>query len=104
MQANHPELSIRISTNSFASTDNLFAYSANYRLRNDYVEDLRLEVHEFKPLPGSLLTLFPRQPEMTAVAAARAKPGKPVRPPFLCVHAKSLVVESNQLSIRWLLD
>jgi len=95
MQAKNPELRIRISTNSFASTDNLFAYSANYRLRNDYVEELRLEVHEFKPLPGSLLTLFPRQPEMAAVATTQAKAGQPVRPPFLCVHAKSLVVDGR---------
>ena len=95
LQAQNPGLRIRISTNSFASTDNLFAYSANYRLRNDYVEELRLEVHEFKPLPGSLLTLFPRHPEMTAIATAQAKPGKAVRPPFLCVHAKSLVVDGR---------
>jgi phosphatidylserine/phosphatidylglycerophosphate/cardiolipin synthase-like enzyme len=95
MQAKNPELRIRISTNSFASTDNLFAYSANYRLRNDYVEELRLEVHEFKPLPGSLLTLFPRHPEMAEVATTQAKAGKPVRPPFMCVHAKSLVVDGR---------
>ena len=95
VQAKNPELRIRISTNSFASTDNLFAYSANYRLRNDYVEELRLEVHEFKPLPGALLTLFPRHPEMAALATAQAKPGKTVRPPFLCVHAKSLVVDGR---------
>jgi phosphatidylserine/phosphatidylglycerophosphate/cardiolipin synthase-like enzyme len=95
LQTKNPGLRIRISTNSFASTDNLFAYSANYRLRNDYVEDLRLEVHEFKALPGSLLTLFPRQPQMTAIAAQRAKAGKPARPPFLCIHAKSLVVDGR---------
>lgn len=95
VQAKNPELRIRISTNSFASTDNLFAYSANYRLRNDYVEELRLEVHEFKPLPGALRTLFPRHPEMAALATAQAKPGTRVRPPFLCVHAKSLVIDGR---------
>jgi phosphatidylserine/phosphatidylglycerophosphate/cardiolipin synthase-like enzyme len=72
VQAKNPALRIRISTNSFASTDNLFAYSENYRL-----------------------TLFPRHPEMAAIATAQAKPGKPVRPPFLCVHAKSLVVDGR---------
>ncbi len=95
MHVKNPELRMQISTNSFASTENLFAYSANYRLRTDYVEELRLEVHEFKPLPGSLLTLFPRHAEMTAVATALAKPGKTARPPFLCVHAKSLVVDGR---------
>lgn len=97
LQTKRPELRIRISTNSFASTDNLFAYSANYRLRNDYIEELRLEVHEFKALPGSLLTLFPRHPQMTAIGAARAAAaGKKAGPaPFLCVHAKSLVVDGR---------
>ena len=38
LHAKNPELRIRISTNRFASTDNLFAYSASYRLRNDWVE------------------------------------------------------------------
>jgi len=95
MQGKNPALRIRISTNSFASTDNLFAYSANYRLRNDYVEDLKLEVHEFKPLPASLPALFPRQPLMARLAAERADAGKAARPPFLCVHAKSLVVDGR---------
>lgn len=95
LRTRHPELRIRISSNSFASTDNLFAYSANYRLRNDYVEDLRLEVHEFMPRPAALPELFPRHPEMAALAAARTPAGRPVRPPFLCVHAKSLVVDDR---------
>ncbi len=95
MQAKHPGLKIRISTNSFASTDNLFAYSANYRLRGAYVEDLKLQVHEFKPQPGSLSTLFPRHGVMAELAAARAGAGRAERPPFLCVHAKSLVVDGR---------
>jgi phosphatidylserine/phosphatidylglycerophosphate/cardiolipin synthase-like enzyme len=87
-----PGLTVRISSNSFASTDNLFAYSANYRLRNTYVEDLGLEIFEFKPQPASLLALFPRQPRMAELAAARAKSAPP---PFLCLHAKSLVVDGR---------
>ena len=90
----NPGLRVRISSNSFASTDNLFAYSANYRLRNTYVEDLGLEIHEFKPQPASLLTVFPRQPRMAELAAARAK-SKSAPPPFLCLHAKSLVVDGR---------
>ncbi|MES2692990.1 MAG: phospholipase D family protein [Verrucomicrobiota bacterium] len=89
MQAKNPGLQIHISTNSFASTDNLLAYSANYRLRNRYVEDLKLLVHEFKPHPASLETLFPRYSAMRALA----EKAKLERPPFLCLHAKSLVVD-----------
>lgn len=95
MQERNPGLRIRISTNSFASTDNLFAYSANYRLRNDYIEDLQLQVYEFKPRPASLPVLFPRQPLMAGIATARVEAGKTARPPFLCVHAKTLVVDGR---------
>ncbi len=95
MQQKHPGLRLRIATNSFASTDNLAAYSANYRLRNGYIEDLHLEVHEFKPQPASLLTLFPRQPRLAQLAAARAPAGQVAPAPFLCVHAKSLVIDGR---------
>jgi len=95
LQRKHAGLRIRISTNSFASTDNLFAYSANYRLRNDYIENLNLQVHEFKPQPASLLALFPRQPRLAQLAAERASGGKGAPSPFLCVHAKSLVIDGR---------
>ena len=90
----HPGLSIRISTNSFASTDNIMAYSANYRLRNDYIEDLRLEIHEFRPQPASMPELFPTHASLAELARQRAGEKK-VPGPFLCVHAKSLVVDDR---------
>lgn len=92
LRQQNPALRIRISSNSFASTDNIMAYSANYRLRGTYVDDLQLEVHEFKPRPAALRTLFPRFDEMKA----RAEEAEPAGPgPFLCLHAKSLVVDDR---------
>ena len=95
IQEKNPALRIRVSSNSFASTDNLLAYSANYRLRNDYVQEMKLEVHEFKPLPGALLEHFPQYPLIAALAKARLSEGKQERMPFLCLHAKSLVVDDR---------
>ncbi|MBI2497740.1 MAG: phospholipase D family protein [Opitutae bacterium] len=95
MQEKNPGLRIQISSNSFASTDNLIAYSANYRLRNKYVENLHLEVHEFKPRPEAMPVLFPQYPRMAELAAARIAAGRQSRPPFLCMHAKSLVVDDG---------
>jgi phosphatidylserine/phosphatidylglycerophosphate/cardiolipin synthase-like enzyme len=95
LHGRNPGLSIRISSNSFASTDNLFAYSANYRLRNLYIEELGLTIHEMKPLPASLLAVFPRQPQLAELAAKAAPKGKPASAPFLCLHAKSLVVDGR---------
>ncbi|ACB75209.1 phospholipase D family protein [Opitutus terrae] len=95
LREERPQLRIRISTNSFASTDNLLAYSANYRLRNRYVQDLGLEVHEFRPKPAALPLLFPRYDELAAFARERRAAGKQSRDPFLCLHAKSLVIDDR---------
>lgn len=95
MRREHPGLRIRVSSNSFASTDNLLAYSANYRLRGDYVDDLKLQVHEFKPRPAALPTLFPGYESMAERARARMAEGRQERMPFLCLHAKSLVVDDR---------
>jgi putative cardiolipin synthase len=95
MQERNPGLRIQVSSNSFASTDNLLAYSANYRLRNDYVEDLALQVHELKPQPAALPELFPQYALMAERARERIAAGRQQRPPFLCLHAKSLVVDAR---------
>ncbi len=93
MHKKNPGLVIRVSTNSFASTDNLAAYSANYRLRGDYVEKLGLQVHEFKPQPAARSLLFPQYEQM--VARARQLYGSRGDRPFLSLHAKSLVVDDR---------
>ena len=93
MKQRSPALVIRVSTNSFASTDNLAAYSANYRLRGTYIERLELEVHEFKPKPASLTQIFPQYSLMATRARMRLPSGTP--PPFLSLHAKSLVVDDR---------
>ena len=95
----HPNLRVRISSNSFASTDNLLAYSANYRLRGVYVGELGLEIHEFRPVPADWPEVFPRYPEMKALAESRIRAGLQSRRPFLCIHAKSLVVDGRMAYI-----
>jgi phosphatidylserine/phosphatidylglycerophosphate/cardiolipin synthase-like enzyme len=93
MKRRNPALVLRVSTNSFASTDNLEAYSANYRLRGVYVERLRLEVHELKPRPASLRRLFPQYDAM--VRRFESRHVATDRAPFLSLHAKSLVVDDR---------
>jgi cardiolipin synthase C len=95
LRASRPGLRIRISTNSLASTDNVLAYSGNFRLRNTYVGDLGLEVHELKPLPDSRFRHIPRFAELEALAQPLVAVGRQPRGPFLCLHAKSLVVDRH---------
>ena len=84
-----------ISSNSFGSTDNIAAYSANYKWRSLYIEDLKFQVHEYKPLPDDLLRLFPAYPEMKKLAKTQATEGVAKRQPFLCIHAKSFVMDDS---------
>lgn len=93
MHKKNPGLVIRVSTNSFASTDNLAAYSANYRLRGDYIEKLNLQVHEFKPQPAARPQLFSQYERMAA--RAQQLHGPEGDRPFLSLHAKSLVVDDR---------
>jgi putative cardiolipin synthase len=89
-----PAVTITVSSNSFGSTDNTAAYSANYRLRSTTVESLGMHVYEFKPHPKSLRTLFPQYDKMLALASANSGPTSKARLPFLCIHAKSFVLDS----------
>jgi phosphatidylserine/phosphatidylglycerophosphate/cardiolipin synthase-like enzyme len=93
MQKRNPGLVIKVSTNSFASTDNLPAYSANYRLRGDYIEKLGLQVHEFKPQPAVRAALFPTYERM--VARAKQVNGPDGKRPFFSLHAKSLAIDDR---------
>jgi len=90
-----PAVNIRVSSNSFGSTDNTVAYSANYRLRSTTIEKLGMFVYEFKPHPGNLLELFPQYPEMLRSAQANIKLMPETSLPFLCIHAKSFVMDDK---------
>lgn len=91
VKAAHPGMALRVSTNSYASTDNIIAYSANYRLRGRYVEDLGLRVFEFKPRPEVMADLFPE----FAQRSAEAEQTGSSETPFFCLHAKSLVIDER---------
>ena len=88
-----PAVDIIVSSNSFGSTDNIAAYSANYRLRSTTIEKLGMMVYEFKPHPAELLQIFPQYPQMLK-KAKKDKADKTHRP-FLCIHAKSFVCDSR---------
>lgn len=80
-----PDLSIVVSTNSLGSTDNLFAYSANVRLREAFVNNLGFRIHEYKPHPADLRRILPNVDALDRLAADEE--------PFLCLHGKSIVID-----------
>jgi phosphatidylserine/phosphatidylglycerophosphate/cardiolipin synthase-like enzyme len=95
LRQQRPWLRLAVSSNSFGATDNLLAYSANYRLRARYIEELGMEIYEYMPQPGSLRAVLPQYGELAKLAQARLAAEAQKRAPFLCVHAKSFVVDER---------
>lgn len=95
LKKHNPDLRVVVSTNSFGSTDNIMAYSANYRLRSAYIESLGIESYEFKPYPADLRRIFPAFDRFALLAEEKIHRGEQSRGPFLCIHAKSAVFDGR---------
>ncbi|MFO7976901.1 MAG: phospholipase D family protein [Candidatus Hydrogenedentota bacterium] len=95
LQRNDPPPKVIVSTNSFASTDNTVAYSANYKMRSTYIEKLKFQVYELKAHPKNLLQWLPNFEELQA----RAERTGESRDPFISIHGKSIVVDSRMVYV-----
>lgn len=73
-------ITIKISTNSLASTDNLMAYSGYHNIR-DRLLDIGIELYEYKPAPQNQAELHQRYLQLKA------------SPPIFALHAKSMVID-----------
>lgn len=90
----NPDAVITISTNSFDATDNIMAYSANYRLRTSYIGELGFRIYEFKAIPDDILTYVPQYAELQRRARANHVEGG-TDGPYMCLHAKSFVADDR---------
>ena len=79
-------VTVRINTNSLASTDNLPAFSG-YRNQRDRLLGMGLQIYEYKPAPDVQRELMQRSP-----AANR-------KAPVFSLHAKTLVIDSKTVFI-----
>jgi phosphatidylserine/phosphatidylglycerophosphate/cardiolipin synthase-like enzyme len=86
LREEHPEISVRISTNSLAATDSWQTYAMSYRQKRTMLEDLGLRIHEFQPRPADL-------PQMLAHREVLAPWTGP--DPTLCLHSKSVVFDGE---------
>lgn len=81
LRTRHPNIDIRISTNSLAAADSLYAYAFSYKQKKHMVKRLGLRIFEMKPIPGDIQEIMPRY--------------TPSSGRHLCIHAKSYVVDSQ---------
>ena len=79
-------VSVRINTNSLASTDNLMAFSG-YRNQRKRLLSAGLQIHEYQPDPAVQQTLMQRSPATTG------------KSPIFAIHAKSMVIDSKTVYI-----
>ncbi|MDY6981012.1 MAG: phospholipase D family protein, partial [Pseudomonadota bacterium] len=75
-------VSITISTNSLASTDNLQAFSG-YKSQRDELIDMGIKIYEYRPQPEIQKTLIKRYTEIKDNL------------PIFAIHAKTMVVDSE---------
>jgi len=108
-----PGIDVRISTNSLAATDSWHVYAISYKQKKIYLDDLKFRIYEFKPIPGDLYTYMPgyaalheraeqahyaeqeRWAELHPEPDVAGPPAPPavLRPPYFCLHSKSLVID-----------
>jgi cardiolipin synthase C len=79
-------VSIRISTNSMASTDNLPAFSG-YRSQREQLVAMGVQIREYKPAPDVQRQLIQRLTALPRIA------------PVFSLHAKTLVVDGRTVYI-----
>jgi len=75
-------VSIKISTNSLASTDNLMAFSGYHKVREELL-DIGVELFEYKPNPKNFEVLYQN--------SSYTKD----EPPTFAIHAKSMVIDQQ---------
>ncbi|HKO68300.1 MAG TPA: phospholipase D family protein [Burkholderiaceae bacterium] len=79
-------VTVRINTNSLASTDNLPAFSG-YRNQREELLKIGLQIYEYKPAPAIQIKLMQRSPTATK------------KMPVFALHAKTIVVDSKTVYV-----
>jgi len=59
LRTKHPDLAIKVVTNSLAATDSWFTYAASFKQKQLYLTELGFLIYETKPRPGDLQLFMP---------------------------------------------
>ncbi len=99
LRKRRPHVEITFSTNSLAATDSWPTYALFYKQKKMLLDDLNATVFEFKPIPSDLLEIMPVYPTLLKRTSGMEYPGQlPAKlngTPYLCLHAKTLVVDKE---------
>ena len=96
-------LRVVVSSNSLGAADHIHVYAISYKHRRALLRKMKLEIYEFKPVPGDveefvagyrLLHRIGIDPDETP-AAADAPVEIDAPTPRVCIHAKTLVIDGK---------
>ena len=92
----HPDIELRTSSNSFGATDNPLAYAANFKMRPAYMK-AGINVYEYMHNPADVERQLPNYDVLLKRNVASRGQGTfhQKNKPFLCIHAKGLVVDDK---------
>jgi phosphatidylserine/phosphatidylglycerophosphate/cardiolipin synthase-like enzyme len=95
LRLRNPNIRLAASSNSFGATDSPLAYAANFKMRPAYIK-AGINVYEYMQLPEDLRYHLPNYD--TLMERNRQSRGLSMHQhdkPFLCIHAKALVVDER---------
>ncbi len=88
----NPELTVKISSNSFGAADHYETYSATFRLRSKLVRGLGFHMYEYAPYPADLEYWLPHYKHLLQ----RSEAAGATRKPFLSIHGKTFIFDGKR--------
>ncbi len=105
LRKNNPEIQIRYSTNSLASTDAWTAYALYHKKKKRYVKKLGIQIHELMPFPADAPAFITRYDKLIVEKSQGISSGKfmsettsptAANPgPRTGLHSKSLIIDNS---------
>ena len=88
LRRKHPDIDVRVSTNSLSTTDNFMTYALSYRKKRKYLKKLRWRIFEFKHNSADLDLIIPS-----------INPEEREKDYYACIHAKTFIVDNKKIFI-----
>lgn len=93
LREENPSIQLLASSNSFGATDNPIVYAAGFKMRRSYFR-AGVDIYEYRNQPAALRDELPDYDALLRTGAGmRSSSGTASTVPFLCIHAKAMVID-----------
>ncbi len=94
LRQENPRIQLLASSNSFGATDNPVVYAAGVKMRRAYFR-AGIDLFEYRQEPAALREQLPDYEALLRRGASRVGLGVQTSRPFLCIHAKAMVIDER---------